>query len=124
MFTGPACGGVLLQVMNPGLPRFRCHAGHAYSVASLLSALPSGATPGLTGPSVRLRTADRLPQVLQPLQLRPTFFQGLPHLRALYFEAMQHGLERSRCPLQLIDEMAGRGLAGKAWHLRDSEDTI
>jgi two-component system chemotaxis response regulator CheB len=35
-YACPACHGVLLQVVEGGLLRFRCHTGHAYSVESLL----------------------------------------------------------------------------------------
>lgn len=36
-YACPACHGVLLQVAEDGLLRFRCHTGHAYSVESLLA---------------------------------------------------------------------------------------
>jgi two-component system chemotaxis response regulator CheB len=35
-FTCPECHGMLLQIQDGGLVRFRCHTGHAYSVNSLL----------------------------------------------------------------------------------------
>jgi two-component system, chemotaxis family, protein-glutamate methylesterase/glutaminase len=35
-FTCPECHGILLQVQDGQLTRFRCHTGHAYSVNSLL----------------------------------------------------------------------------------------
>jgi len=38
-FTCPECGGVLLQIKDGSLLRFRCHTGHAYSVDSLLASL-------------------------------------------------------------------------------------
>lgn len=37
VFACPECHGVLLQLKQEGLLRFRCHTGHAYSVNSLLS---------------------------------------------------------------------------------------
>jgi two-component system chemotaxis response regulator CheB len=36
-FTCPECHGVLLRLKDGGVPRFRCHTGHAFSVATLLS---------------------------------------------------------------------------------------
>jgi two-component system, chemotaxis family, protein-glutamate methylesterase/glutaminase len=36
-FACPACHGVLLEVDDHGLLRFRCHTGHAYTVESLLA---------------------------------------------------------------------------------------
>ena len=42
MFTCPDCHGVLLQLKEGGRFRFRCHTGHAYSVASLLAAIGEG----------------------------------------------------------------------------------
>ncbi len=39
-YACPDCHGVLLQVTSEGgVPRFRCHTGHAYSVESLLGAM-------------------------------------------------------------------------------------
>jgi two-component system chemotaxis response regulator CheB len=38
-FTCPECHGVLLQVSEGLLSRFRCHTGHAYSDSALLSAV-------------------------------------------------------------------------------------
>jgi hypothetical protein len=35
-FTCPECHGMLLQIEEGGMVRFRCHTGHAYSVSSLL----------------------------------------------------------------------------------------
>jgi two-component system, chemotaxis family, protein-glutamate methylesterase/glutaminase len=36
-FTCPECGGALWQVDEPGLIRFRCHVGHAYSGEALFA---------------------------------------------------------------------------------------
>ena len=41
-FACPECHGVLLQLKEGSLMRFRCHTGHAYSVASLLAAVGEG----------------------------------------------------------------------------------
>ena len=41
-YTCPDCHGVLLEVKDGGVPRFRCHTGHAYSVESLAAALFQG----------------------------------------------------------------------------------
>jgi two-component system chemotaxis response regulator CheB len=38
-YTCPECKGVLLQLQDGNLLRFRCHTGHAYSVDSLLAAI-------------------------------------------------------------------------------------
>jgi two-component system, chemotaxis family, protein-glutamate methylesterase/glutaminase len=35
-FTCPECHGMLLQIQEGGIRRFRCHTGHAYSLNSLL----------------------------------------------------------------------------------------
>ena len=42
IYACPECHGVLLQVRGGELLRFRCHAGHAYSINSLLAAIESG----------------------------------------------------------------------------------
>ena len=38
-YTCPECSGVLLQLKDGGIARFRCHTGHAFSIYSLLAAL-------------------------------------------------------------------------------------
>lgn len=39
VFSCPECQGVLLQIKDGSLLRFRCHTGHAYSVDSLFASL-------------------------------------------------------------------------------------
>jgi two-component system chemotaxis response regulator CheB len=41
-FACPECHGVLLQLKEGSRTRFRCHTGHAYSIASLLAAIGEG----------------------------------------------------------------------------------
>lgn len=36
VFTCPDCGGVLFELANEGIIRFKCHTGHSYSVNELL----------------------------------------------------------------------------------------
>jgi len=38
----PECHGVLLKVDDDGIPRFRCHTGHAYSIETLIAAIGDG----------------------------------------------------------------------------------
>lgn len=38
-YTCPECSGVLMQLKEGGILRFRCHTGHAYSVESLLASI-------------------------------------------------------------------------------------
>jgi two-component system chemotaxis response regulator CheB len=38
-YTCPECHGVLVRVGDGGIPRFRCHTGHAYALDSLLAAI-------------------------------------------------------------------------------------
>ena len=42
VFACPDCHGVLLELKERGILRFRCHTGHAYSAESLLVALDEG----------------------------------------------------------------------------------
>ena len=41
-YACPECHGVLLQMKEGGRIRFRCHTGHAYSVAGLIAAINEG----------------------------------------------------------------------------------
>lgn len=36
-YTCPECHGALVQLKRAGVPRFRCHTGHAYSINTLLA---------------------------------------------------------------------------------------
>jgi len=36
-YTCPECHGILVQLKEGGVPRFRCHTGHAYSINTLLA---------------------------------------------------------------------------------------
>jgi len=38
-YTCPECHGVLVRVRDGGVPRFRCHTGHAFALDSLLASL-------------------------------------------------------------------------------------
>ena len=38
-YTCPECHGVLMRVEEGGIPRFRCHTGHAFALDSLLSSV-------------------------------------------------------------------------------------
>ena len=42
IFACPDCHGVLLELKERGILRFRCHTGHAYSADTLLTALNEG----------------------------------------------------------------------------------
>jgi len=46
-FTCPECHGILLQIQDGGLIRFRCHTGHAYSLNSLLDDVTESVEIGL-----------------------------------------------------------------------------
>jgi two-component system, chemotaxis family, protein-glutamate methylesterase/glutaminase len=41
-YACPECHGVLLELKEGGRTKFRCHTGHAYSIASLLAAIGEG----------------------------------------------------------------------------------
>ena len=48
-YTCPDCHGVLLEVKDGGVPRFRCHTGHAYSAESLAAAVFEGIEDAMWG---------------------------------------------------------------------------
>lgn len=41
-FACPECHGVLLELQDGALSRFRCHTGHAYSLEALIGAMNEG----------------------------------------------------------------------------------
>jgi two-component system chemotaxis response regulator CheB len=48
-FACPECHGVLLELKDGTRTKFRCHTGHAYSIASLLAAISEGIEDSLWG---------------------------------------------------------------------------
>ena len=48
-YTCPECHGVLMRVGQGGIPRFRCHTGHAYALDSLLASVTESAESALWG---------------------------------------------------------------------------
>jgi two-component system chemotaxis response regulator CheB len=48
-YTCPECHGVLLQLKEGGILRFRCHTGHAYSARTLLKEGEEGVEDSLWG---------------------------------------------------------------------------
>lgn len=48
-YTCPECHGVLVSLEEGGVPRFRCHTGHAYSLDSLLAAVTASMEDTLRG---------------------------------------------------------------------------
>jgi two-component system chemotaxis response regulator CheB len=56
-FAYPECHGVLLQLTEGSRTRFRCHTGHAYSVASLLAAITKRSKNRSGSPYARSRKA-------------------------------------------------------------------
>jgi two-component system, chemotaxis family, protein-glutamate methylesterase/glutaminase len=55
LFTCPECHGVLVQIQEGDLVRFRCHTGHAYSQETLLAEVDEAIEDGLWN---ALRTMD------------------------------------------------------------------
>jgi two-component system chemotaxis response regulator CheB len=58
----PECHGVLRQVEVEGPLRFRCHTGHGYSIASLLSAVNDSVDQALW---IAIRAIDESGRVLR-----------------------------------------------------------
>jgi len=48
-YTCPECHGVLMRVEQGGIPRFRCHTGHAYALDSLLASVTEAVEASLWG---------------------------------------------------------------------------
>jgi two-component system chemotaxis response regulator CheB len=63
-YTCPECHGVLLQLKEGAILRFRCHTGHAYSAVSLLEAGEEGVEGSLWG---AVRSLDERVLLLQQL---------------------------------------------------------
>jgi two-component system chemotaxis response regulator CheB len=97
-YACPECHGVLTQIKEGPLARFRCHTGHAYSIDTLLAAITEQIEDNLYGAirgsdeSVILlnRLGDQLADANQPKQA------------GLYFQKAQEALRRGELIRQAI----------------------
>ncbi|GAB3559861.1 chemotaxis protein CheB [Spirosoma fluminis] len=97
-YACPECHGVLTQIKEGPLARFRCHTGHAYSADTLLAAITEQIEDSLYGAiravdeSVILlnRLGDQLAEANQPKQA------------GLYFQKAQEALQRGELIRQAI----------------------
>ena len=63
-YTCPECHGVLVQIKEAGIPRFRCHTGHAYTLQSLFAEVNEAVEVALWN---TLRTLDESVMLLDHL---------------------------------------------------------
>ncbi|QJD81591.1 chemotaxis protein CheB [Spirosoma rhododendri] len=97
-YACPECHGVLTQIKEGPLARFRCHTGHAYSVDTLLAAITEqiednlyGAVRGVDESVILLnRLGDKLADANQPKQA------------GTYFQKAQEALRRGEIIRQAI----------------------
>ncbi|MEZ0612241.1 chemotaxis protein CheB [Fibrella sp. WM1] len=97
-YACPECHGVLTQIKEGPLARFRCHTGHAYSADTLLAAITEqiedslyGAIRGVDESVILLnRLGDQLAEANQPKQA------------GLYFQKAQEALQRGELIRQAI----------------------
>ncbi|PRY25884.1 two-component system chemotaxis response regulator CheB [Spirosoma oryzae] len=97
-YVCPECHGVLTQIKEGPLARFRCHTGHAYSADTLLAAITEqiednlyGAVRGIDESVILLnRLGDQLADANQPKQA------------GLYFQKAQEALQRGELIRQAI----------------------
>jgi two-component system chemotaxis response regulator CheB len=72
-YACPECHGVLFRSRSAGIPAFRCHTGHAYSIGSLLAELSSRAEDAQWN---ALRAMEEEAFVLKELAARPDLPEG------------------------------------------------
>jgi two-component system chemotaxis response regulator CheB len=104
-YTCPECKGVLLQLQDGHLLRFRCHTGHAYSVESLLAGI---------GESIE----QALWQTVRTLEEQMLLLRHLgKHARSQRDEALAHRLEikaqNTEDQVQIVRQLAIRKINGE-----------
>jgi two-component system chemotaxis response regulator CheB len=113
-FSCPECHGVLLQLKNEGILRFRCHTGHAYSVNTLLSEISEKVEDELW--SV-IRAMDETLMLMRHIgqHLRD---QNDPEAAELFLQKARETEQRTQLVRQAVlnhekfsEEMAGKGHA-------------
>ena len=86
-YTCPECHGVLLQMKEGTMFRFRCHTGHAYSMESLLTDITEkmdDALWNLSAPSRKVScSCDTWPNISAKLRMdsRPNHFSNAPTMQ-------------------------------------------
>lgn len=104
--TCPECHGVMLEVQEGPVVRYRCHTGHAYSMQTLLDETEGEIESGLWN---TLRAFDEKIMLLKKLSLQAQS-SGDPALLAYYAQRMQDA-EHHRAHLRQM-AMAARARPG------------
>lgn len=102
VFACPDCHGVLFELKERGILRFRCHTGHAYSAESLLVALNEGIENALWS-AVRAVEEGRL--------LLERVAQHQADAEGGHSERLREQLALVTDQFELLREMAGRRVA-------------
>lgn len=97
-YTCPECHGVLIQIEEGRLMRYRCHTGHAYSPETLLAELSKSVEDGLWN---TVRTMDEQVLLLQQLTA-----QGRATQEPAYADQLHAEAARVLANAQLIREVA------------------
>jgi two-component system, chemotaxis family, protein-glutamate methylesterase/glutaminase len=80
-YTCPECHGVLVALRQGGVPRFRCHTGHAYSLNNLLAEVTEYVEASLWG---ALRSIEESSMLLEHLTTHYQSVNPDPNLAGLF----------------------------------------
>lgn len=105
VFTCPDCGGVLFEIEDSGLPRYRCSTGHAYGAQSLLAGKDGNVEEALSAALRALQESERLSRRLMANLRENDFPLTLKELRAKAEAQERH----ARTIRELLAGMNGSG---------------
>jgi two-component system, chemotaxis family, protein-glutamate methylesterase/glutaminase len=105
VYSCPDCGGVLFEIEDSGLPRYRCSIGHAYGAQSLLAGKDGGVEEALSAALRALQESERLAHKLMRSLRENDFPLTLRELQAKAEAQQRH----ARVIRELLAGMNGAG---------------
>jgi two-component system chemotaxis response regulator CheB len=97
-YTCPECSGVMVQLKSGGIPRFRCHTGHAFSIRTLLAAVTDSVETEMWN-TVRVLDESLLLMKHMGQHLRD---RGEVEMAGLYEQAAEQSRARGRAMRQAL----------------------
>jgi two-component system chemotaxis response regulator CheB len=105
VFTCPDCGGILFEIEDSGMPRYRCSIGHAYGAQSLAAGKDAKVEEALSAALRALQESERLSRRLMANLHEKDFPLTLKELQAKAEAQERH----ARLIRELLAGMSGTG---------------
>jgi two-component system chemotaxis response regulator CheB len=100
-YTCPECHGILVFLKEGGVPRFRCHTGHAYSLNTLLAELTEQVEESLWS---SMRSIEESAMLLQHIARHVREKGGAPEAARLFEQKAEDTLQRAELVRRAVNE--------------------